>query len=143
MSLWIFYFMLQIYYFFQSPFTLSVVLHEFQCAAQRWDSHIPYKVLPWYFQCLLAPHTVITTITDRIPCAALSTPTAILWLPICTFYSLHLLHPVPQTPSLLAAISLFSVSMSLFLSCLCLYIVVQIPNVNPVVFLCLWLTYFT
>ena len=51
-----------------------------------------------------------------------------------TFFpqSLHLFHPTPQPLSPLTAASLFSESMSLFLFCLLVYFVPQIPHVSEI-----------
>ena len=74
--------------------------------------------MPQYFQYSTGTIHSDYNIINYIPYAVLYIPVTILLLLVCTSQFLYLFHPVPQSPSPLAAISLFSVPMSLLLFCL-------------------------
>ena len=95
--------------------------YSVRCAAQWFDNHILYRVVPWHFKYPLHPHSYYN-ITDYIPYTDLLTP----WL-FCNFQFV-LLNPFTvftqlPTPSYLVTIKIFSISMTLFPFCLFMHIV--------------------
>ena len=102
-------------------FSITVYIQYYVCiiivsGLQHNDYAIIYftKYPPQYFHYPLGTICSYYSIIGDIPYAVLYIPITILKLPICTSQSFLLFHPVPPNPSPLAAIILFSVSMSLF-----------------------------
>ena len=118
---------------------------SFRGTAQWLDNHIVYRVAPWYFQSPFGTMHSYRNIIDYIPCAVLSIPwpfwndSLYFWIS-SPFSPLHQHSPSSATTSnhqsLLCICESVSV-VSLFCSLDSTY------KWNHMVFIFLWLTYFT